>query len=65
MPVVKVIDMVLMPNGDVAAAGTVHVRLIGGRHDFPFVFAAPLLHYLRLAAFPARLRAHQRHCGGI
>jgi hypothetical protein len=36
MTVVEIIDMVLMPNGNMAAAMTVHMRLIGGGHGFSF-----------------------------
>jgi hypothetical protein len=36
MTVVKIIDMVLMPNGDMAAARTVRMRLIGEGHGFSF-----------------------------
>jgi hypothetical protein len=43
MTVVEIIDMILMPNGDMAAARTVHMRLIGGGHGFSFrVWVSPL-----------------------
>jgi hypothetical protein len=43
MAVVEVIDVAMMSNRDVTAAGPVNVRMIGGGHDpGPFLAIAPL-----------------------
>lgn len=45
MAVVEVIDVAVMSNRDVTAAGPVNVRMIGGGHDSgPFLAVAPLQH---------------------
>ena len=47
MTVIKIIDMILMANGDMAAAGTVHVRLIGGGHGVSFRIVSSLQRMIR------------------